>query len=215
MPCVQSGFLCCKTKSDMCASDNPLYIKMFCNLRFIIVMLQFQFTIATNCQALTRCMKVSYVEGQEGASSLLFQCIVSILRVLIVFWCVYVRCSILCRISQEERAVFWEVIASVILSKNVYIYMCPIPNGSRVRAISLYSFKIVDKKEILRTVQWQVGAVYLVLWRVAGYSGTPTCRVSGYPRQVIKVETLLRRLRFIWTALPTVITLNNYTTRHL
>jgi hypothetical protein len=36
---------------------------------------------------------------------------------------------------------------------------------------------------------------------------TPTCRVSGYPRQVIKVATLLRRLRFIWTALPTVITL--------
>jgi hypothetical protein len=34
---------------------------------------------------------------------------------------------------------------------------------------------------------------------------TPTCRVSGYPRQVIKVA-LLRRLRFIWTALPTVIT---------
>jgi hypothetical protein len=36
---------------------------------------------------------------------------------------------------------------------------------------------------------------------------TPTCRVSGYPRQVIKVATLLRQLRFIWTALPTVITL--------
>jgi hypothetical protein len=36
---------------------------------------------------------------------------------------------------------------------------------------------------------------------------TPTCRVSGYPRQVIEVETLLRRLRFICTALPTVITL--------
>jgi hypothetical protein len=31
--------------------------------------------------------------------------------------------------------------------------------------------------------------------------------VSGYPRQVIEVATLLRRLRFIWTALPTVITL--------
>jgi hypothetical protein len=44
---------------------------------------------------------------------------------------------------------------------------------------------------------------------------TATCRVSGYPRQVIKVATLLRQLRFIWTALPTVITLNNYTTRHL
>jgi hypothetical protein len=36
---------------------------------------------------------------------------------------------------------------------------------------------------------------------------TPTCPVSGYPRQVIKVATLLRKLRFIWTALPTVITL--------
>jgi predicted RNase H-like nuclease (RuvC/YqgF family) len=30
--------------------------------------------------------------------------------------------------------------------------MCPIPNGFRGRAISLYSSKNVDKKEILRTV---------------------------------------------------------------
>jgi hypothetical protein len=30
--------------------------------------------------------------------------------------------------------------------------MCPIPNGFRDRAISLYSSKIVDKKEILRIV---------------------------------------------------------------
>jgi hypothetical protein len=36
---------------------------------------------------------------------------------------------------------------------------------------------------------------------------TLTCRVSGYPRQVIKVATLLRQLRFICTALPTVITI--------
>jgi hypothetical protein len=33
-----------------------------------------------------------------------------------------------------------------------YMYMCPIPNGFRDRAISLYSTKIVGKKEILRTV---------------------------------------------------------------
>jgi hypothetical protein len=32
------------------------------------------------------------------------------------------------------------------------MYMCPIPNGFRDRAISLYSTKFVDKKEILRTV---------------------------------------------------------------
>jgi hypothetical protein len=32
------------------------------------------------------------------------------------------------------------------------MYMCPIPNGFRDRAISLYSSKTVDKKEILHTV---------------------------------------------------------------
>jgi hypothetical protein len=34
----------------------------------------------------------------------------------------------------------------------VYMYMCPIPIGFRDIAISLYSSKIIDKKEILRTV---------------------------------------------------------------
>jgi hypothetical protein len=42
-------------------------------------------------------------------------------------------------VSQEERSVFWEVILLAILSRKVYIYMCPIPNGFRDRAISLYS----------------------------------------------------------------------------
>jgi hypothetical protein len=36
--------------------------------------------------------------------------------------------------------------------KKMYMYTCPIPNGFRDRAISLYPSKIVDKKEILRTV---------------------------------------------------------------
>jgi hypothetical protein len=52
-------------------------------------------------------------------------------------------------VSQEERSIFWEVIVSVILSRKMYMYMCPIPNGFRDGAISLYSSKIVDKKEIL------------------------------------------------------------------
>jgi hypothetical protein len=72
--------------------------------------------------------------------------------------------------QKEERSIFWEVMVSVILSKKMYIYMCPIPNGFRDRAISLYSSKIVDKKEILRTVSNtgiycssdKVGTVYLV-----------------------------------------------------
>jgi hypothetical protein len=58
------------------------------------------------------------------------------------------------RVSQEERLIFWEVIVSAILSKKLYtrMYTCPIRNGFRDRAISLYSSKIIDKKEILRTV---------------------------------------------------------------
>jgi hypothetical protein len=42
-------------------------------------------------------------------------------------------------VSQEEKSIFWETIVSVILSKKVYMYMCPIPKGFRHRAISLYS----------------------------------------------------------------------------
>jgi hypothetical protein len=36
--------------------------------------------------------------------------------------------------------------------QKVYMYMCPIPSRFRDEAISLYSFKIVDKKDTLRTV---------------------------------------------------------------
>jgi hypothetical protein len=38
-------------------------------------------------------------------------------------------------VSQEERTIFWEVIVSVILSKKIYMNMCPIANGFRDRAI--------------------------------------------------------------------------------
>ena len=54
------------------------------------------------------------------------------------------------QVSHEERSIFWKVIVSVILSKNVYMNMCPIPNGFRDRAIWMYNRKIVDMKEILR-----------------------------------------------------------------
>jgi TATA-box binding protein (TBP) (component of TFIID and TFIIIB) len=54
--------------------------------------------------------------------------------------------------------------------QTVYMYMCPIPNGFRDRAISLHIFKIVNKKQILRTVSNtgtycssdKVGTVYLI-----------------------------------------------------
>jgi hypothetical protein len=48
--------------------------------------------------------------------------------------------------------------------------MCPIPNGFGDRVISLYSSKIIDKKEILRAISNtgiycssdKVGTVYIV-----------------------------------------------------
>jgi hypothetical protein len=63
-----------------------------------------------------------------------------------------------------------EVIISAILSKKVHMYMYPIPNGFPDRTISLYSPKIVDKNEILRTVSNdgiycssdKLGTVYLL-----------------------------------------------------
>jgi hypothetical protein len=54
---------------------------------------QFQSTIATNCWALTCCMNVSYTAGNERACSILFKCIVSILRVLLIFWCGHAKCN--------------------------------------------------------------------------------------------------------------------------
>jgi hypothetical protein len=73
------------------------------------------------------------------------------------------------RVSQEERSIYFKFIVSVILSKKLYTYMCPIPNSFRDRVISLYSSTIVDKKEILHTVSntgiycssEKVGTVYL------------------------------------------------------
>jgi hypothetical protein len=52
------------------------------------------------------------------------------------------------------------------------MYMCPIPNSFRDRAISLYNSKIVYKKDILRTVSNtgiycssdKVGSIYLVYY---------------------------------------------------
>ena len=68
---------------------------------------------------------------------------------LIKVYATIVLCVIY-RMPQEERSMFWEIIVPVILSKNVYMSMCPIPNGFRDRATWMYNRKIVDKKEILR-----------------------------------------------------------------
>jgi hypothetical protein len=50
----------------------------------------------------------------------------------------YYKLMYLYRVSEEERTIFWEVIVSVILSKKLYVNMCPIPNGFRDRAILVF-----------------------------------------------------------------------------
>jgi hypothetical protein len=57
------------------------------------------------------------------------------------------ECTYVYRMSHDERSII-----SVILNKKVYMYTCLIPNGFRDKATSLYSSKIVDRKEILCTV---------------------------------------------------------------
>jgi hypothetical protein len=49
-------------------------------------------------------------------------------------------------VSQEERSIFWEVIVLVILSKTLYMNMCPIPNGFRDRAIWMQTVKLLIRK---------------------------------------------------------------------
>ena len=76
--------------------------------------------------------------------------------------------SAIYRVSQEEMSIFWEVTVSVILSKKVYMYMCPIPNVFRDRATSLYGYKTVHKQiwSIVSNIgiycsRNEVGTVYL------------------------------------------------------
>jgi hypothetical protein len=63
--------------------------------------------------------------------------------------------------SQEERSVFWEVTVSAILNRKVCMYMCPIPNNFRDRAISLYNSKIVSNAGIYCS-SGKVGTVYIL-----------------------------------------------------
>ena len=56
------------------------------------------------------------------------------------------------RMSQEERSIFWEVIVSVILSKKLYMNICPIPNGFRDRAIWKQTAKLLIRKRYYKYV---------------------------------------------------------------
>jgi hypothetical protein len=49
----------------------------------------------------------------------------------------FLHCLCIYRMSQEERSIFWDVIVSAILTKAMFMYMCPIPNGLRDRANGL------------------------------------------------------------------------------
>lgn len=51
-----------------------------------------------------------------------------------------------------ESPIYWEVIVPVILSKKICVYIYPIPNCYRGRAILFYSFEILGKNDIVRSV---------------------------------------------------------------
>ena len=50
------------------------------------------------------------------------------------------------RMSQEERSIFWKVIVSIILSRKLYMNICPIPNGFRDGAIWMQTAKLLVRK---------------------------------------------------------------------
>jgi hypothetical protein len=75
---------------------NPsIYVKDFLNVRFTIVTTKFLIIVTTDCRELTCCENVTYVVSHEGVRSLLFLCIVPILRAMITFGDGYVKCSML------------------------------------------------------------------------------------------------------------------------
>jgi hypothetical protein len=59
------------------------------------------------------------------------------------------------RVSHEERSIFCEVRESIILSKKcTCVYMCPLSNGFRDRAISLYSSLVSAPNIVLPSRTW-------------------------------------------------------------
>jgi hypothetical protein len=87
--------------------------KSFVSLRFIVVITRFKVSTVTYCPVLTRCVIISYIVGHERASSLLFQCIVSILWILTILWCRHVKCSIL-----EKEGSLQLTICAALVSRN-------------------------------------------------------------------------------------------------
>jgi hypothetical protein len=56
-------------------------------------------------------------------------------RTILVVWLGRLVLSFPPALLREGKSILWEVIVSVILSKNLYMNMCPIPNGFQDRAI--------------------------------------------------------------------------------
>ena len=77
----------------------------------------------------------SSLEGPEDDSIRIETCCPNTIIDILKFCYVEYIIVYLYRVSQEEMSIFCEVIVSVILSKNVYMNMCPIPNGFPERAI--------------------------------------------------------------------------------
>jgi hypothetical protein len=127
-------------------------------------------------------------------------------------------------VSQEERTIFWEVIVSVILSKKLYINMCPIPNGFRYRSIlvvwlgrPVLSFLPALLREG-RSIFWEVIVSVIlikklcVLFRTVSEIEPFDCIVVWLGRPVLTfLPALLREGRSIfWEVIVSVILSKNF-----
>jgi len=72
-----------------------------------------------------------YTETQINSPSVVTDHTSGYLHYAFILVASWKQLSTLYSVYQEERSIFWEVIVSVILSRNVYMNMCPIPNGFR------------------------------------------------------------------------------------
>jgi hypothetical protein len=107
-------------------------------------------------------------------------------------------------VSQEVSSVLWEVIVSVILRKNVYMNMCPIPNDFRYLARNIFlpshrNAPISEARESVWSVSW-------LLWLLIERDGRKILRA--------KFKILRPKYRkpfgighmFIWKLFPGIMT---------
>jgi hypothetical protein len=75
--------------------------------------------------------------------------IISLISIFLVPFLQDSRLKLCIQSAPEKMSILWEITVSVILSKKLYIYICPIPNGFRDRTIDV-NVRIKERQDALR-----------------------------------------------------------------